>query len=324
MSDKTATVRDVDDFLADLDDVLATTPSSTTPATAEPKPTSAPAPTAPAPAPAEPTAEDPDDWYATVTAGRSPATETVPDLTQHAPEPTEPRPESSRIRTITAGPGHLPDWRTGPTLDLSKPAEPNVEPELVPAEPGEPTRLTKTTHPEPAEPNTDEPQDDEPTSRAQRVWALIKSDHETRAATPADAQKARRRTRKTVFATTAYAVGWTFNLTELAGHVLDIAADYAIPASGCALAAGVLGLTTRSKAGGIIFATSLGLIGAMAIIPPAYFVGGALTLTSLVAYRTVRGWLGQHADTWPWKGVAWVAFVPTATTTVTTLLHGTN
>ncbi|MEK8141747.1 hypothetical protein NKH18_01250 [Streptomyces sp. M10(2022)] len=100
-------------------------------------------------------------------------------------------------------------------------------------------------------------------------------------------------------------MGWTLHLTQGVTHVLNISADYALPAAGCALTAGVISLTTRSKTGVIIFLSSLGLVTAMAVIPPAYFVGGALTLASLVAYRTVRGWPGTHANTWPWQAIAW-------------------
>ncbi|GAA2946185.1 MULTISPECIES: hypothetical protein [Streptomyces] len=337
------TARPVDEFLEKLDAVLAEDVAGAD----EEHPVPAPA-VEPTPVP-DAASQSVDELYAAVTAGRrvqpaepepkpervepeieivepvaepaEPGPETVPDLTKPpAPELATRWPTPTRIRTVTGRSGRLPDWRTGQTVDLTKPAEPR-EPEPV--------------SPEPAEPNTAEPKDSkeqddaEQLTRAQKVCALVKNDHNRASATPGtttprDNEKARLHGRRTVFATTAYGMGWTLHLTDAVGHVLNVAADYAIPASGCALTAGVIGLATRSKAGGVIFVSSLGLIGAMALVPPAYFVGGALTLGCLVAYRAARGWLGKHADNWPWKGVVWAAFIPTATTAATTLLHGTN
>ncbi|NEA39301.1 hypothetical protein G3I42_08445, partial [Streptomyces sp. SID11385] len=191
---------------------------------------------------------------------------------------------------------------------------------------GAPADLTKPPTPEATEPDTDDDQDDEQTTpRTRKLWALLKADHEARAVTtPPKSQKARARARRTVYAATAYGMGWTLHLPAAITSLLEVSADYAIPVSGGVLAAGIVGLATHTRGGGAVFLSSLGLVTVMTLVPPAYFIGGALTLASLLAYRVVRGWLGQYAATWPWTGVAWAAFIPTASTAVTTLLHGTN
>ncbi|BFO23026.1 hypothetical protein SHKM778_94140 (plasmid) [Streptomyces sp. KM77-8] len=102
------------------------------------------------------------------------------------------------------------------------------------------------------------------------------------------------------------------------------AGQYATPVAGCALGAGVLGLAMRSRLGGVVFVSSLGLITALQMARPAWVVGGGVALGLQIAYRVVRGWVGHYGDKWPWKGVVWAAHVPAATATVAFLLYGTN
>ncbi|MFG2097223.1 hypothetical protein [Streptomyces sp. NPDC048612] len=132
------------------------------------------------------------------------------------------------------------------------------------------------------------------------------------------------RGRQVLFAGTAYAMGWGLGwddrLTDLMAH----SAQYAIPVTGCALGAGVLGLATGTKGGGVVFVSSLALITALTMADPSRVVGGGVALGCQIAYRFVRGWVGHYGGTWPWKGVVWAAHVPAATATVAFLLYGTN
>lgn len=118
---QTTSAPGVEDFLARVDEVLATTSGTSA------------HPPAPAPVPAgsgvpapDPAGQSVDELYAAVTSGRNARpTDSVPDLTQPTPpEAAEPRPP--RTRTVTGRSGRLPDWRTGQTADLSKPAEPSA------------------------------------------------------------------------------------------------------------------------------------------------------------------------------------------------------
>ncbi|MDF3303304.1 hypothetical protein P3H78_32810, partial [Streptomyces sp. K1PA1] len=132
------------------------------------------------------------------------------------------------------------------------------------------------------------------------------------------------RGRQVLFAGTAYAVGWGLHLDDWVTNLMAHADQYATPVAGCALGLGVLGLATRSKLGGVLFVSSLGLITALQMARPAWVVGGGVALGLQVAYRMVRGWVGHYGEKWPWKGVVWAAHVPAATATVTVLLFGTN
>lgn len=132
------------------------------------------------------------------------------------------------------------------------------------------------------------------------------------------------RGRQVLFAGAAYAMGWSLGLDDWAMGLMEHSAQYATPVAGCALGAGVLGLVTRSKVGGVVFVSSLALIAALEMVDPARIVGGGLALGLQIAYRIVRGWAGRYGEQWPWKGVVWAAHVPAATATVAFLLYGTN
>ncbi|MFJ8852339.1 hypothetical protein [Streptomyces sp. NPDC102437] len=125
-------LRDVDEFLADVDALLATPP---TPA-ASPAPDTRPEPEAPA-------ASTGDETWEAITAGRR---------TQPAGSVgTAPAP--GRAVPVTGRSGRLPDWRSGQTIDLSKPAEPEpTEPE--PTEPTEPEPGEESE--QPAAPTSDD------------------------------------------------------------------------------------------------------------------------------------------------------------------------
>jgi hypothetical protein len=130
--------------------------------------------------------------------------------------------------------------------------------------------------------------------------------------------------RQVIFAGTAYGLGWSLHLDDWFIRAMEHAAQYATPVAGCALAAGVVGLCTRTKFGGFVFVSSLTVITALEMVDPARIVGGGLALGLQIAYRGFRRWMSPYGAKWPWAAVAWFAHVPAATASVAFVLYGTN
>ncbi|MCX5207506.1 hypothetical protein OG897_39650 [Streptomyces sp. NBC_00237] len=339
-----AGVRDVSDFLADLDDVLATSTAPTIPAPAtEPDPEPDAAATMPdvaldldmvgpdadtdkepvaaealAPAPVEapaPAARPPalaKDWWNDVYkddaadqdtfTGNAPAPAVAPPPPKHAPAAAPAQPVAE---------GDDADDEDGDDEDEAP------EPKKTR------TGRKKEQDAEDAEAGTDEAP--EPATTGGRIVAAVKKAGPVVAGTANGGGLINNpRGRQTVFAGTAYAAGWGLHLDDWVTGLMAHADQYATPVAGCALGLGVLGLATRSKLGGVVFVSSLGLITALQMARPAWVVGGGVALGLQLAYRMVRGWVGHYGDKWPWKGVVWAAHVPAATATVAFLLYGTN
>ncbi|MFG2227918.1 hypothetical protein [Streptomyces sp. NPDC048644] len=107
------------------------------------------------------------------------------------------------------------------------------------------------------------------------------------------------RGRQVLFAGTAYAMGRSLGLDDWAVGLMEHAPQYAIPVTGCALGVGILGLTVRTKFGGILFVSSLAAVTVLEMVDQALVVGGGLALGLQIAYRIVRHWTGHHGDKWP-------------------------
>ncbi|GGN61877.1 hypothetical protein GCM10012285_61350 [Streptomyces kronopolitis] len=335
----TAPARGVDDFLADLDEVLATSTAPTIPAPA-------PAPAAepdPEPEAAEPM---PDVDRSLDVAG--PDTDTTPAATP-APVPAAPakdwwndvyRDDAADVDTFT---GNIPAAAAAPA-PVATPPKPSHAPDA----------LGDQDDVDTVDDAADDDGDDEAPAKK---WWWLKTEsaddvqdgdgNEEKDAEPAGKTGGQftaavknagpvvsrlkdgglvnnPRGRRIIFAGSAYAMGWGLGwddrLTDLMAH----SAQYAIPVTGCALGAGVLGLAAGTKGGGVVFVSSLALITALTMADPARVVGGGVALGCQIAYGFVRGWVGHHGGKWPWKGVVWAAHVPAATATVAFLLYGTN
>jgi hypothetical protein len=340
--DTEAGVRDVNDFLADLDDVLATSTAPTIPAPAtEPDPepdaaatmpdvdlaldvadpdtdadTAPVAAAAPAPVEASAPAAPAKDWWNEVYKADTADLDTFTGNTP-APAPAPPMPKNA------------------PAAD---PAQPVVEEDDEEGEDGD----DRDEAPEPKkartrwkrdqatqgddgdETSTDETPEPAATTGGRFAAAVKKAGPVVAGTANGGGLINNPRGRQVVFAGTAYAAGWGLHLDDWVTGLLAHADQYATPVAGCALGLGVLGLATRSKLGGVVFVSSLGLITALQMARPAWVVGGGISLGLQIAYRMVRGWVGPYGERWPWKGVVWAAHIPAATATVAFLLYGTN
>ncbi|MET9365777.1 hypothetical protein ABZX93_33380 [Streptomyces sp. NPDC006632] len=331
-----AGVRDVSDFLADLDDVLATSTAPTIPAPAtepdlEPDaaatmpdvdldldvvgPVEAPAP-APveAPAPVAPAK----DWWSDVYkddaadqdtfTGNAPTPAAVPPPPKHAPAAAPAQPvveEDDADDEDGDAQGEAPESKKTWTWRKK-----DQDAEVDEAGTGE---AGTGEAPEPAA-----------TTGGRFVAAVKKAGPVVAGTANGGGLINNPRGRQVVFAGTAYAVGWGLHLDDWVTGLLAQADQYATPVAGCALGLGVLGLATRSRLGVVVLVSSLGLITALQMARPAWVVGGGISLGLQIAYRMVRGWVGPYGERWPWKGVVWAAHIPAATATVASLLYGTN
>ncbi|MFD7614077.1 hypothetical protein [Streptomyces sp. NPDC059828] len=334
-----AGVRDVSDFLADLDDVLATSTAPTIPAPAtEPDPELDAAATMPdVDLDLEVVGPDADADTAPVAAAPEPAP-------VEAPAPAAPakdwwndvyKDDAADQDTFT---GNVPAQATAPPTPRHEPvaasAQPVVEEDDADDdedgddqdEASEPKRNRKKD--KSAQDDDGDDTDEAPAPGATtggRFAAAVKNAGPVIAGTTKGGGLINNpRGRQVVFAGTAYAAGWGLHLDDWVTGLMVQADQYATPVAGCALGAGVLGLAMRSRLGGVVFVSSLGLITALQMARPAWVVGGGVALGLQVAYRMARGWVGHYGDKWPWKGVVWAAHVPAATATVAFLLYGTN
>lgn len=331
--DTEAGVRDVNDFLADLDDVLATSTAPTIPAPA----------TEPDPEP-DAAATMPDVDLDLDVAGPDTDADTAP-VVASAPAPVEVsapaapakdwwnevyKADTADLDTFT---GNTP----APATPAADPAQPVADEDDEDGEDGE-----DRDEPEPKkarawrkkdqatqdddgdETGTDETPEPAVTTGGRFVAAVKKAGPVVAGTANGGGLINNPRGRQVVFAGTAYAVGWGLHLDDWVTGLLAQADQYATPVAGCALGLGVLGLATRSKLGGVVFVSSLGLITALQMTRPAWVVGGGISLGLQIAYRMVRGWVGPYGERWPWKGVVWAAHIPAATATVASLLYGTN
>ncbi|WP_435058050.1 hypothetical protein [Streptomyces sp. bgisy060] len=340
-------VREVNDFLADLDDVLATSTAPSIPAPAaepdpapdaaatmpdvdlaldvdrpvEPAPVVDAAPPAPVAAPAPVPARPADDWWTDVyqddaadqdtftgnVPGRSPAPVATPPMSKDPADPAQPVAAEDDADDEDGGDhDETPEpkkiwawWKKDQTVqdDGDEPGAEEADGEEAPA----------------------------PSVTGGRFTAAVKNAGPVITGTANGGGLVDNpRGRQVVFAGTAYAAGWGLHLDDWVTHLMAHADQYATPVAGCALGLGVLGLATRSKLGGVLFVSSLGLITVLQMARPAWVVGGGVALGLQVAYRMVRGWVGHYGEKWPWKGVVWAAHVPAATATVAFLLFGTN
>lgn len=341
-SEPAAPARGVDDFLADLDDVLATSTAPTIPA-AEPEPEpdaaatmpdvdlaldtagtaadTAPA-AAPAPAPAAPAKDWWNDIYQDDAADQDTFTGNIPAAAPTpAPVATPPKPS------------HAPDAPGDQDQDDIDKANDAADEDGDDQAPAKKWWLVKKksgddAQDDEADDDCDEDGDDETPAPAGKTGgqftAAVKN-----AGPLVDRSKGgglvnNPRGRQVLYAGTAYAMGWSLGWDDRLTDLMAQSAHYAIPVTGCALGAGVLGLATGTKFGGVVFVSSLALLTALTMADPARVVGGGVALGCQIAYRFVRGWVGHYGDKWPWKGVVWAAHVPAATATVAFLLYGTN
>ncbi|OKI50353.1 hypothetical protein [Streptomyces sp. MJM1172] len=299
-------VRDVTDFLADLDAVLADTAS---PAAAEPvaapEPLPEPEPVhvpAPAPAPAVRSTREREWWENVYNDDRS-------DLDTHTgnrPHPPKPVDPPSAPETV---PGDEANEEAEPDGDAAPEGEAEVEPDTEVEEPAR-KKSKKQRKAEAAEAAAVEE------ASGTRPWHAPPGRDE--------AVFLNEKGRRVIFAATAYGLGWGTGLYHLAIQVMDGATQYATPVAAVSLGLGVLGLASRSKFGGIVFVGSLALITALQMVDPAYIIGGGLAIGLQSLYRCFRRWMGPYAATWPWAAVAWIAHVPAATATVALVLYRTN
>lgn len=302
----TGTRADVDEFLADLDAVLAAAHT--------------------VPAPAAPADAAPD------------AAATMPDVDLDLVAPADPEPaEPARElewweKVYDDDQADVDTWRGhAPPVPADAPPRPDYDPDPAPVE--------KVDDDEPGDDADDQDGDDAGAAAPKKPKAKkakkgkgggkagAKKAGKAAAATAAAAADGvfnNPKGRRVLFAGTAYGLGWGLGLDDRAVDLMAHAADYAMPVAGGSLVVGLLGLMTQTKFGGLVFVGSLGLVGALAMVDPARIVGGGLALGLQIAYRAVRGWIGHHGDVWPWKGVVWLAHVPAATATVAFILYGTN
>ncbi|MEU3220642.1 hypothetical protein [Streptomyces sp. NPDC006971] len=340
-------VRDVSDFLADLDDVLATSTAPTIPApTTEPDPEPDAAATMPdVDLDLDVVDADTDTDADTAPAAAAPAP-VQPPAPVEAPAPAAPakdwwnevyRHDAADQDTFTgnvpAPPNAPPPPKNAPA---AAPAQPVVEEEAddedAEDQQGEPeakkTRTRRKKDQADQDEDAEEADADEvpaPVTTGGRFAAAVKNAGPVIAGTTTSGGLINNpRGRQVIFAGTAYAAGWSLHLDDWVTGLMAHADQYATPVAGCALGAGVLALAMRSKLGGVIFVSSLGLITALEMVRPTWIVGGSVALGLQIAYRMVRGWAGHYGDKWPWKGVVWAAHVPAATSTVAFLLYGTN
>ncbi|MEU3267915.1 hypothetical protein [Streptomyces bacillaris] len=303
--DAAATMPDVD---LDLDVVDTDTDADTAPIAAAPAPAQPPAPVE-APAPAAPAKDWWNDVYKDDAADQDTFTGNVP-----AP-PTAPPPLKNAPAAAPSQPVVEEDADDGDAEDHQ-------------GEPESKTRTGRKKDQAAQDDDAEEADADEapaPVTTGGRFAAAVKNAGPVIAGTAKGGGLINNpRGRQVIFAGTAYAAGWSLHLDDWVTGLMVHAEQYATPVAGCALGAGVLGLAMRSKLGGVVFVSSLGLITALQMARPAWVVGGGVALGLQIAYRMVRGWVGHYGDKWPWKGVVWAAHVPAATATVAFLLYGTN
>lgn len=347
-----AGVRDVSDFLADLDAVLATSTAPTIPAPAtEPEPEPEPDAAATMPdvdldlnvvGPDADTDTEPVVADATAPAPvEAPAPVQAPAPAARPPAPAKDwwndvyKDDAADQDTFT---GNAPAPAVAPPppkhAPAAAPAQPVVEGDDADDEDGDDQdeapepKKTRTGRKKDQDAEDDEAGTDEapePTTTGGRIVAAVKKAGPVVAGTANGGGLINNpRGRQVVFAGTAYAVGWGLHLDDWVTGLLAQADQYATPVAGCALGLGILGLATRSKLGGVVFVSSLGLITVLQMARPAWVVGGGISLGLQIAYRMVRGWVGPHGERWPWKGVVWAAHIPAATATVASILYGTN
>ncbi|MFJ5804033.1 hypothetical protein [Streptomyces decoyicus] len=328
-----APARGVDDFLADLDEVLATSTAPTIPApAAEPDPESDAAATmpdvdlaldvagpaaAPTPAPAAPAKDWWNDVYQDDAADQDTFTGNIPAAAP-APAPVATPPN----------PSHAPDALGDQDQDDVDKAEDAADEDGDDQAPAKKWWLVKKK-------SADDVQDDEvdedcdeapaPTGKTGgQFTAAVKNAGPVVHKSKGGGLVNNPRGRQVLFAGTAYAMGWGLGWDDRLTDLMAQSAHYAIPVTGCALGAGVLGLATGTKFGGVVFVSSLALLTALTMADPARVVGGGVAVGCHIAYRFFRRWVGHYRDKWPWKGVVWAAHVPAATATVAFLLYGTN
>jgi hypothetical protein len=317
MSTDQAAARDVDDVLASIDDVLADA--------AAPAPAPTAAPTIPAPAT---------------------ASLLVKDLTTASPTPTY-RP-AAPATAVPAG-----DWwsdifesqdadldtNTGRPRGIVPaapviPPPPPYPPFVPPLAASGPRVVDGVAKVDDADDDDAEEDDDQAAEEAEAEEApaaapttIMVQVPVADANAPAPKKKGMsKRARQGVFALSTYAFGWGLGLHQAVDTVLVQAVDNAPAVGGAALAVGVLGLATRTKAGGLVFLGTLPVLtltggGAQTA---GYAAGAALAAGSLAAYWRIRTWIGVHGNAGPWRIVRWFAFVPAAVTTTALILHGTN
>ncbi|MFI1700339.1 hypothetical protein ACH419_30760 [Streptomyces bobili] len=327
-------VREVNDFLADLDNVLATPTGPTIPApAAEPDPVPDAAstmpdvdldldrPLKPAPAPdTAPPAPDPappaKDWWTDVYQDDAADQDT---FTGNAP---------ARAPAPAAAPTTSKDVSAAPAQQVAAEDDADDEDGGDQDEKPEPRKTWAWWKNDQTLQDYGETGDEgvpAPAATSGRFTALVKNAGPVITGTAnGGGLLDNPRGRQVVFAATAYAAGWGLHLDDWVTGLMAQADRYATPVAGGALGLGVLGLAERSKLGGVVFVSSLGLITALELARPAWVVGGGVALGLQVAYRIVRGWVGHYGEKWPWKGVVWAAHVPAATATVAVLLFGTN
>ncbi|MFF6852771.1 hypothetical protein [Streptomyces antimycoticus] len=304
--------RDVDDFLAELDTVLAESNAPTIPAqTAEPLPASEAAATVP-------------EAESDLGLVKPPAA---------APEPTADPVPAARVK----------DWWTDVYQDDRADQDTFTGNAPPPAStiPPKPTHAPDVAADQDADDDQDDGADDDQADEDDDQADEDEAPAKTRFPKKGGRKKATEaaggaavaagnglinnpKGRRVIFAGTAYGMGWSLGLDDWVTGLMTHAEQYALPVAGCALYAGVIGLATRSRFGAFVFVSSLALIAAQAMVEPARIVGGGLVLGFHIAYRLVRHWVGHHGAKWPWKGVLWAAHVPAATATVAFLLYGTN
>ncbi|MEU6290331.1 hypothetical protein [Streptomyces sp. NPDC046988] len=342
---KKGPVREVADFLADLDDVLATSTAPTIPPPAaqpDPAPDAAstmpdvdlnldvdgktepaPAPDAAPPSPPRAPSQPPraEDWWS--------------DVYQHdtADQDTFTGNKPVRVPVAAATPAASKDAAAAPAQPVAAEDDPDEEDDDddnqdETPEPKKAWAWWKKDETSQDDGEGDEASDEEasaPAATGGRFTGAVKSAGPVIAGTTHGGGLFNNpRGRQVVFAATAYAAGWGLRLDDWVTGLMAHADQYATPVAGCSLGLGIVALAMRSKLGGVVFVSSLALITALQMARPAWVVGGGVALGFQVAYRVVRGWVGRHGEKWPWKGVVWAAHIPAATATVACLLFGTN
>lgn len=133
-----------------------------------------------------------------------------------------------------------------------------------------------------------------------------------------------RRGRRVFFAGTAAGIGYGLQLDHVPKFLMAHADQYATPVTAALLGASILCLSTRTRAGGVLFVSSLLGIAVLQMFDPAYVVGGGLAASFQAAYLLAKNWAGKYGGIWPWKGVLWLIHVPAATASLVVIQYGTN
>lgn len=341
-TETTPTPASVDDFLAQIDDVLADNglpgpapAAPVVPAPAAPIDTLAPAPVLPAP--------DVD--------------------VEHAPAP-EPVPLHARPREVAWWEGVYDDQRADlDTFTGSTPEERAAALTIRAAQPppplpvAPPVALPVAPVAQPADDDQDDVDDDdqddaveadeeEDAAAGRKRWPWSKAEPAVPEAVavapavvvPAGAQPPAATKKKEkggpfltpigrviVYLGSAALVGKGLGLFDALSHAAQVAPDFVAPVCGVALSAGLGAIWLRVPHFGAIFVGSLGVVAAAALVDPGWSLVIAAPALLWIADTAYVRWLHKGGAPHPiWRYVTWASRIPFGTSLAVLLWHGTH